>query len=504
MKENKKITNKTIVLTAVIGSMLVVAMVTANTLWASKQTAAATDEAVSAVSSFYLEAMADRRAQTITNLIDSNFDQMEKAVEMIKGEEIGSQDELRHNLGLVRSLLNLNRFALVDEDDIVYTQYTTYTGRSRHAFLEEAQMNDRMISTVSVYGSSKQLCLAIPTPDLMLMGKPFKACFVQLDIQDIVDLLAFDDQGRTHFALYTKNGVNLSDTELGPVILKHNFLDVLHGIVSEDVWNENLKNFENWQGGSVTFDSGNSEETLWYVPEQDTGWEIAVLIRDSVIRDQIGYISERNMRNNRYQIILTLVAVLALATVLLLQLKRLSREKLEEEKETSRTFKDLANTDSMTGVRNKHAYSENEKIIDSRIQEGDIQNIGVVIGDINGLKYANDTRGHAAGDRLIKEACALICEYFKQGAVFRIGGDEFVVILQGKGYDSMLDVIGELNRKVEDNIRENAVVVSIGYSVLREGDRQLKDVFERADKMMYERKKELKAMGAKTRTDSHH
>ena len=86
MKENKKITNKTIVLTAVIGSMLVVAMVTANTLWASKQTAAATDEAVSAVSSFYLEAMADRRAQTITNLIDSNFDQMEKAVEMIKGE----------------------------------------------------------------------------------------------------------------------------------------------------------------------------------------------------------------------------------------------------------------------------------------------------------------------------------------------------------------------------------------------------------------------------------
>jgi diguanylate cyclase (GGDEF)-like protein len=122
-----------------------------------------------------------------------------------------------------------------------------------------------------------------------------------------------------------------------------------------------------------------------------------------------------------------------------------------------------------------------------------------VIGDINGLKYANDTQGHAAGDRLIKDACALICEYFKQGAVFRIGGDEFAVILQGKGYDSMQEVIDELNRKVEENIKENTVVVSIGYSVLKEGDRQLKDVFERADKMMYERKKELKAMGAQTR-----
>ena len=175
MKKKKRITNRTFLLTAVIGSMLVVAMVMGNTLWASRQTGAATDEAVSAVSSFYLEAMADRRAKTITNLINSNYEQMEKAVELIKGEQIGSQDELRHNIGLVKSLLNLNRFALVDEDDIVYTQYTTYTGRSRHSFLADEQLNGRMISTVSIYGSSKQLCLAIPTPDLTLMGKPFKS-----------------------------------------------------------------------------------------------------------------------------------------------------------------------------------------------------------------------------------------------------------------------------------------------------------------------------------------
>ena len=157
IKEKKKITNRTIVLTAVIGSMLVVAMVMGNTLWASRQTGAATDEAVSAVSSFYLEAMADRRAKTITNHINSNFEQMEKAVALIKAEEIGSQEELRHNIGWVKSLLNLNRFALVDEDNIVYTQYTTYTGRSRHEFLADVQLNDRIITTVSVYGSSKQL-----------------------------------------------------------------------------------------------------------------------------------------------------------------------------------------------------------------------------------------------------------------------------------------------------------------------------------------------------------
>ena len=119
-----------------------------------------------------------------------------------------------------------------------------------------------------------------------------------------------------------------------------------------------------------------------------------------------------------------------------------------------------------------------------------------VVGDINGLKYVNDTQGHAAGDQLIKDAYALICEYFTHGALFRVGGDEFVVLLQGKGYDTVHEVIGELNRKIEENIKKDAVVISIGYSLLNQGDQQLHDVFERADQMMYERKKELKSMGA--------
>ena len=498
MNRKRQLTNKTIVWTAAIGSLLVVLMIAANTIWSSRQSSIATEEAVSNVSSFYLEAMADRRAKTITNLINNNFDQMEKAVAYMADEGINTQDELRHSIGMVKSLLNLNRFAMVDENDIVYTQYTTYTGRSRHPFLSDVLYHDRVINTVSIYGSSKQLCLAIPTPDLTLMGRKFKACFVQVDIKEIIDLLAFDDEGRTHFALYAKNGGNLSGTELGPVIVNHNFFDALSGRISDEEWKENFENFQNEKEGSLTFDLGEAEETLCYVPIEGTGWEMAVLIRDSVIQDQIRDISERTMNNNRIQIWVTLVAVLALAGILLHQVRSLSREMLEEEKETSRTFQTMANTDALTGVRNKLAYTENETAINSQIESGEMVNLGVVVGDINGLKYVNDTQGHAAGDQLIKDACALICEYFKQGAVFRIGGDEFAVILQGKGFDTMMDVIGEFNRRVENNITDEGVVVSIGYSVLGPQDMRVSDVFERADQMMYERKKELKEMGAKT------
>ena len=499
MSQGRTTTNKTFVLTAVIGSLLIMAMLAANTVWMSSRTNAATDEAVTAVSSFYLEAMADRRAKTITNLISNNFDEMEKAVSFIAEENVGSQAELRDILGKVRSLLGLNRFALVDEDDVVYTQYTTYTGGSRHPFLSDEHLNDRIISTVSIYGSSKQLCLAIPTPDLTIMGKRFKACFVQHDIGDIVNLLAFDDQGRTHFALYSKNGGNLSGTELGPLILDQNFLEAIKGVVSEDVWEENARNFAEEAEGNLSFLFDDAQETLHYVPIQGTGWEMAVLIRESVIQEQIRVISEKNLEHSKHLILFTLASTLVFAAVLFFQIRNISRAKIEAEKETSRSFQNMANTDSMTGVRNKHAYSEAEAALNKRIEAGEIEKLAVVVCDINGLKAVNDTLGHAAGDQLIKDACALICRQFAHGAVYRIGGDEFAVLLQGRGYDTLQEAVAEMNRKVEANISEHAVVVSIGYSVMNEKDQQLRDVFERADQMMYERKQELKAMGAASR-----
>ncbi len=153
----------------------------------------------------------------------------------------------------------------------------------------------------------------------------------------------------------------------------------------------------------------------------------------------------------------------------------------------------------MTGVRNKHAYMETEAAFNSRISEGAVDKLAMVVCDINGLKHVNDTQGHAAGDQLIKDASALICDIFSHGSVYRTGGDEFVVLLQGKGYDTRDEVIAAFNRQIEENIRKNELVVSIGCSTLQPEDERLHDVFERADHLMYDRKKELKSMGARTR-----
>ena len=196
---------------------------------------------------------------------------------------------------------------------------------------------------------------------------------------------------------------------------------------------------------------------------------------------------------------MTLGSMLLFAAILLWRLWKISRMKLEAEMENSRAFESLANTDSLTGVRNKHAYSEDEAALNRKIMGREIEKLAVVACDINGLKVVNDTKGHAAGDKLIKDASALLREYFVHGTVYRTGGDEFVVLLQEKGYDTREETIRSLNEIVEANIATDGVVISMGYSALEPNDERLHDVFERADRMMYERKKELKQMGAKTR-----
>ena len=157
-------------------------------------------------------------------------------------------------------------------------------------------------------------------------------------------------------------------------------------------------------------------------------------------------------------------------------------------------------TDSMTGVRNKHAFAMQESEIESKIVEEQAEDFGIVVGDVNGLKRINDTLGHKAGDEYIRAASRMLCEYYSHSPVFRIGGDEFVMILQGQDYENRDSILAEINREIEGNIGSNDVVISLGMTVFERGkDQSFHEVFKRADDLMYKRKEQLKKMGAVVR-----
>ena len=79
-------------------------------------------------------------------------------------------------------------------------------------------------------------------------------------------------------------------------------------------------------------------------------------------------------------------------------------------------------------------------------------------------------------------------------------GDEFVAVLSGRDYEQRQQIMTELDERVEANIARDLVVVAVGISEFQsETDSTMQAAFERADELMYKRKQELKAMGARTR-----
>lgn len=167
-------------------------------------------------------------------------------------------------------------------------------------------------------------------------------------------------------------------------------------------------------------------------------------------------------------------------------------ERIEKNRKLG-SYMRVAYKDPLTQVRNSNAYTESKSIVDGKIKKGEVTEFGVVVFDLNNLKTVNDTLGHDAGDKYIKDSCMLICHVFAHSPVFRIGGDEFVAILQKEDYVNRDLLVGKFNAQIDTNMDRGGPVVAAGMSVFAPGDDICFDtVFERADALMYARKKELK------------
>ena len=153
----------------------------------------------------------------------------------------------------------------------------------------------------------------------------------------------------------------------------------------------------------------------------------------------------------------------------------------------------LANKDALTGVKNKHSYLTLTDEIDSQIREKSDVAFSVVVCDINNLKQINDKLGHIAGDSHIKEACQIICCIYKHSPVFRVGGDEFVVLLRGSDYEHREELFDQIRTTVLENKATDGPIIATGMSDFDPAsDSEVNDVFRRADKAMYNNKTELK------------
>ena len=154
----------------------------------------------------------------------------------------------------------------------------------------------------------------------------------------------------------------------------------------------------------------------------------------------------------------------------------------------------IAYQDALTHVKNKSAYNVKAKELAGQIEKFSAE-FAIVMVDVNFLKRVNDTYGHEYGDKYLIGACEIICEVFKHSPVYRVGGDEFLAVLQGHDYeqrDALMLQLKERRGSDDKSLQpwEN-FSAACGIGVYQLGD-SVEQVFQNADEEMYRNKVEMK------------
>lgn len=182
------------------------------------------------------------------------------------------------------------------------------------------------------------------------------------------------------------------------------------------------------------------------------------------------------------------------AVMLTLIMTILQRDRMQKQQSQLSETQEIANTDALTHVKNDQAYTAVRNRINNEIKEKKTLEFALVFCDVNGLKTVNDTYGHEAGDLYIQNGCRIICEVFDRSPVFRVGGDEFIAVLQGSDYQNRQEKFELLHERIREaetlgEIRDGRASLAAGMSEYQPGtDTDVRDVQGRADAAMYREK----------------
>ena len=203
--------------------------------------------------------------------------------------------------------------------------------------------------------------------------------------------------------------------------------------------------------------------------------------------------------DNKAIVIFLITLIISMLWLIVVQ-NRLIRAK-NEAKKHSMKVRELSHrvfVDALTSVRNKGGYDDYILHLKERIKKKDVVEFGICMFDCDNLKVINDKYGHEKGDVYLKTAAKAICEVFQHSPVFRIGGDEFTLILLNEDFKNRTELINLF--KVNCNtVNEQAkndweqIHISIGLAISELSNMaSVDDVMRKADQLMYENKRKRK------------
>ena len=318
---------------AIIGSLIVAVILVLGTIWMGHSAREDTEQAVQSVSLLYLDELAGRRERVVESNLQSKIRDINVAIELMTMDDLSDMEHLQKYQSRMKSLYNLEKFAFVDTDGLIYTSQGTLTNIGDYSF-DYRNISEAEISILNLESVERKVVIAVPV-EIPFEGKTLRVCFMEIDMQVMLAGASMDanNEGATFCNIYTSDGVALSNTVLGGLSIEDNLLAAMQHAVFEKGYSYDgfLEEFTGGIRGEVSFTYDDIHETLSYVPVSGTDWMLTYLIRESIISDRIASISSGIISRSILQSGLTILALIAMFGFIIAQTKRSARLILERE-----------------------------------------------------------------------------------------------------------------------------------------------------------------------------
>ncbi len=390
---------KNIMKEIIIGALVVAVILIVGTFWMGRSVSKDNEDAVRTVSLLYLDELAGRREQVVAGKLSDYINDMDIAMGLMTKDDLSSVEKLQAYQARMKQLYGLEKFAFVDADGLIYTSRGTRNDIGVYNF-DYKNLVETEISIKNVQGNIRKIVIAMPADNLPFMGKTLVACFVEIDINRMLEAISLQTTGNntTFCNLYTNDGSALTGIVLGGRSGEKNLFSAMERAKFEQGYSidKMKRDFANGIKGFAAFNYNGVQETMYYVPVKGTDWILTYLIRESIISEQISSITDGIITRSLIHSIATALVLVAMFVLVIFQLRKTAKAQLEKETADAEARVKQQELEEQLALQEELLAQEQEKAQQDnmiRALSSDYRSVYYVnLADDSGICYRGDTK----------------------------------------------------------------------------------------------------------------
>ena len=305
-----------------------------STVFWMKNTQTASEQTINDLGEFYLEEITERNTGTITSELTKKTEQMERALKVLDQEYLKDEESVRRFISMVQQINGLDMFALVDDEGMVYTADSVFSGISRFSFLSE-EITEPQIHLVKSYGTRTMIIIAVPVEAERIGGIPVVSCFTGLNIENIISAAQLqNEENKTYCRLFTKDGENLLNID-GEYQNGKNVFDIWENSAEfapgysladiRDDWNSGREGYTVYKTDSA------GSTYVYYKTVPGTDLILTSLMRESNINQVVEAGTQKTLRSSTIYLVIVSISLLGLCLMIVVVIQNARKNQVEND-----------------------------------------------------------------------------------------------------------------------------------------------------------------------------